>query len=59
MIKFEFSIEETNLILACLAKQPFEVSSELIFKIRSVGQPQAEAIMAAAKEKETAEDATS
>lgn len=58
MIKFEFSIEETNLILASLAKLPFEVSSELIFKIRSVGQPQAEAIAAAAPEKETTEDAT-
>lgn len=60
MIKFEFSIEETNLILASLAKLPFEVSSELIFKIRSVGQPQAAAMSEAAAEteKETKEDGT-
>lgn len=56
MLKFEFSIEETNLILNSLGKLPYEVASNLIFKIRSVGQPQAEA-QAAGAEQETTEDA--
>lgn len=40
MIKLEFTVEQVNLILGSLAKLPFEVSSELIFNIRSQATPQ-------------------
>lgn len=56
MLKFEFSIEETNLILTSLAKLPFEVCSELIFKIRSVGQPQADVLAAVPEKVETGDE---
>jgi hypothetical protein len=40
MIKLELNINEVNLLLASLAKQPFEVSSDLIFKVRAQATPQ-------------------
>jgi hypothetical protein len=40
MINLELNINEVNLLLASLAKQPFEVSSDLIFKIRAQATPQ-------------------
>lgn len=40
MLKFELSLEEANIILASLSKQPFEVVSKLINKIQEQAAPQ-------------------
>ncbi len=39
-LKFEFSLEEANTILAALAKLPYEVSVAVIEKIKSQANPQ-------------------
>jgi hypothetical protein len=43
MIKLELSIEEVNTVLRVLGKHPFEEVVALIGKIKSQGDPQAEA----------------
>jgi hypothetical protein len=48
MIKLELEINEVNSILAVLGKHPFEEVVALIQKIKVQGDPQAEAITAAA-----------
>ena len=48
MIKLELEINEVNSILAVLGKHPFEEVVALIQKIKLQGDPQAEAIAAAA-----------
>ncbi len=40
MLKFELTVEEANLILNALSKQPFEVVSGLIAKIQEQARPQ-------------------
>ena len=42
MIKLELSIEEVNTVLRVLGKHPFEEVVNLIGKIKSQGDPQAE-----------------
>jgi len=44
MIKLELSIEEVNTVLRVLGKHPFEEVVALIGKIKSQGDPQAEAL---------------
>lgn len=39
-IKLELNINEVNTLLASLAKQPYEVSADLINKIRIQATPQ-------------------
>ena len=48
MIKLELDINEVNMILAVLGKHPFEEVATLVVKIKQQGDPQAEAIAAAA-----------
>jgi hypothetical protein len=48
MIKLELEINEVNMILAVLGKHPFEEVATLVVKIKQQGDPQAEAIAAAA-----------
>jgi hypothetical protein len=48
MIKLELEINEVNMILAVLGKHPFEEVVALVSKIKTQGDPQAEAIAAAA-----------
>lgn len=52
-IKLELTIAETNVVLAALGKQSFEVVAPVINKIQQQGGPQAEAV--AAEEKAAAE----
>jgi hypothetical protein len=40
MLKFELTIEEANVILSALAKEPFQTVAELIGKLRNQAQPQ-------------------
>ncbi len=49
MLKFELNLDETNLVLAALAKAPFEQVAGLIGKIREQAQPQLPALEAAQK----------
>ena len=44
MIKLELTIDEANTILRVLGKHPFEEVVALIGKIKSQGDPQAEAL---------------
>ena len=44
MIKLDLEINEVNTILAVLGKHPFTEVVELIGKIKSQGDPQAQAI---------------
>lgn len=48
-IKLELTIAETNTVLQCLAKQPFELVSGIITKIQAQGGPQVEAVEAEEK----------
>jgi hypothetical protein len=58
MIKFEFSVDETNHILSLLGRLPFADVNMTIMAIVDQGRPQAEALEAeqATKAKETAEE---
>jgi len=49
MIKLELEINEVNAILRTLGKHPFDEVVALIQKIKQQGDPQAEALDAAAK----------
>ena len=49
MIKLELEISEVNMILAVLGKHPFEEVVQLISKIKTQGDPQAEALAKAAE----------
>jgi hypothetical protein len=57
MIKFEFSVDETNHILSLLGRLPFADVNMTIMAIVDQGRPQAEALEAeqATKAKETTE----
>ena len=48
MIKLELEINEVNTILAVLGKHPFSEVVELIGKIKTQGDPQAQALADAA-----------
>lgn len=48
MLKFELTLDEANLVLAALAKAPFEQVAGLIGKLREQAQPQLPALEAAA-----------
>ena len=48
MIKLELTIEEVNTILRSLGKHPFDEIAALVVKIKQQGDPQAEALTAAA-----------
>ena len=50
MIKLELTIAEVNTILRTLGKHPFDEVVALIGKIKSQGDPQAEALEVAAQE---------
>lgn len=39
-MKFEFSIEQVNLILHALSKLPYEVSADMIAEVRRQAEPQ-------------------
>lgn len=49
MIKLELTIEQINIILASLGKQPFEAVAGVINEIQRQGGPQAAALAEAAK----------
>ena len=49
MIKLEFTVEEVNMILRVLGKHPFDEVVAMISKIKQQGDPQAEALAAAAQ----------
>ena len=54
MIKLELTIEQVNVILASLGKQPYEAVAGVITEIQKQGGPQAAAIEAEeAKTKDT------
>lgn len=55
MIKIELTIDEVNMILRVLGKHPFEEVVSVIQKIKEQGDPQAEALIAAAQEAQTAQ----
>jgi len=46
-MKFEFTIEQVNLVLHALAKLPYEMSADIIAEIRKQAQPQVDAASAA------------
>lgn len=48
MIKLELEINEVNMILAVLGKHPFEEVVAVISKIKTQGDPQAQALAEAA-----------
>jgi hypothetical protein len=48
MLKFELTLNEANLILGSLGKQPFDTVASLITKIQQQAQPQLPALEAAA-----------
>jgi hypothetical protein len=49
MLNFELKLEEANLILAALAKAPYEQVAGLIANMQQQAQPQLPALEAAAK----------
>ena len=55
MLKFELTLDEANLILAALAKAPFEQVAGLIGKLREQAQPQLPALEAEMKAAQAAE----
>ena len=49
MIKLELTVEQINVILASLGKQPFEAVAGVINEIQKQNSPQTAALEAAAK----------
>ena len=49
MLKFELSLDETNLILSALGKAPYESVAGLINKFQQQARPQLPALEEAAK----------
>lgn len=49
MLKFELTLNEANLVLNALGKQPFDAVAPLITKIQQQAQPQLPALEAAAQ----------
>lgn len=50
MLKFEFEIDQVNLILAALSKAPYEQVYSLVDAIRLQAEPQLKALQEAHKE---------
>lgn len=50
MIKLELTVNEVNVILGSLGKQPFEAVASVIAKIQEQGAPQAAALAQAEAE---------
>jgi hypothetical protein len=50
MLNFELTLEEANVILGSLGKQPYEVVSGIINKIQAQAQPQLPALEAKMRE---------
>lgn len=57
MIKLELTVNEVNVILGSLGKQPFEAVASVIAKIQEQGAPQAAALAQAEAEAEAAKQA--
>lgn len=49
-LQFELTLDEANVILASLGKQPFDAVAQLIQNIQQQAQPQLPALEAAMKE---------
>jgi len=49
MLKFELTIEEANVILGALGKQPFDTVATIITKLQQQAQPQLPALEAKMK----------
>lgn len=54
MIKLELTIDEVNVILRSLGKHPFDEIAQLVVKIKQQGDPQAQALEAAAQAEQPA-----
>ena len=54
-MKFEFTIEEINTIMASLGKAPYEAVFQLVEKIRQQAAPQLQEAMAAQESAEQSE----
>jgi hypothetical protein len=54
MLKFELTIEEANVILASLGRQPYETVAAIISKIQQQAQPQLAAMQTEEKATEAA-----
>lgn len=55
MFNFELTLDEANLVLGALGKQPFEVVSALIQNIQQQAQPQLERVKGEIDAAKTAE----
>lgn len=55
MLKFELTLNEANVVLNSLGKQPFDVVATLINKIQQQAQPQLTALEAAEAAEKLAE----
>lgn len=55
-IKLELNINEVNTLLASLAKQPYEVSADLINKIRVQATPQVQQVQQAKPQEQAPEE---
>jgi hypothetical protein len=49
-ITLELTVEETNVVLRCLGKHPFDEIAQLIGKIKMQGESQISKVTAAAEE---------
>lgn len=58
-LKFEITLDEANIILASLGKQPFEAVASLVKKMQEQAQPQVAEMQKAAQEKAELEQASS
>jgi hypothetical protein len=57
MLKFELTLNEANLVLGSLGKQPFDTVAALINKMQQQAQPQLPALEAAAAAEKAAAEA--
>lgn len=58
-LKFEITLDEANIILASLGKQPFEAVAGLVQKMQEQAGPQVAEMQKAAQEKAELEQASS
>jgi hypothetical protein len=54
-MKFEFTIEQVNLLLHALSKMPYEMSAEMIAELRRQAEPQVAALQKPAEAAPAAE----
>ena len=55
MLKFELTLDEANVVLASLGKQPFDAVAGIINKLQQQAQPQLPALKAELDAKEAAQ----